>query len=133
MIPCTDFLSNKIENKHWCSFSLFACTQVNFIAYADELSFLIGAKPNLWHLLRTDPELAFRCFFGPCVPAQYRLVGPGTWQGARDIIMGVQESKRVPLRTRETGPKSEGTKMGFPQWLLTLLVAVIIYVLVYNK
>ena len=106
--------------------------QVNFIAYADELSSLIGAKPNLWHLLRTDPELALGCFFGPCVPAQYRLVGPGAWQGARDIIMGVQESKRAPLRTRETGPKREGNKMGLPQWLLTLLVAVIIYLLV-NK
>ena len=103
---------------------------MKFAAYADELSSLIDAKPNLWYLLITDPELAFRCFFGPCVPAQFRLVGPGAWKGARDVITGVQESMLFPLRTRKTHPKKEGNRMGSLLWLITLLFAVIIYLLI---
>ena len=44
--------------------------------------------------------------------------------------MGVQESMRFPLRTRKTGPKKEGNRMGSLLWLITLLVAVITYLLV---
>ena len=53
----------------------------------DTIASLIGAKPNLLQILPKDPNLAFQCFFGPCVPAQYRLQGPGIWPGARDVIM----------------------------------------------
>ena len=52
----------------------------------DEIAELIGAKPNLWHLTKTDSALALRCYFGPCLPAQYRLMGPGAWGGAADTI-----------------------------------------------
>lgn len=76
----------------------------------------------------TDPKLAFKCFFGPCLPAQYRLVGPGSWQGARDVIMGVEESKVCPLRTRKTGQKETQLerKNSFLVWVLGLLVVVVI-------
>lgn len=94
------------------------------------MSSLIGAKPNLWHLLMTDPVLAFRCFFGPCIPAQYRLVGPGAWPGARDIIMGVQESKLCPLRTRKTGPKEGKDKNSTLSWLFCLLILLILFLLI---
>lgn len=106
--------------------------QVTFIGYLDEISSLIGAKPNLWQLLMTDPVLAFRCIFGPCLPAQYRLFGPGTWQGARDIIMGFEENKLCPLRTRKTSPKVN--KVGWMNsrlpWVLGLLVVLILFLLV---
>ena len=100
----------------------------------DELASLIGAKPNLWHLLTTDPQLAFRCFFGPCIPAQYRLMGPGAWLGARDIIMGVQDSTLFPLKTRKIDPK-DGTKKIMSQkgssrsWMLGIFLALILFVL----
>lgn len=111
---------------------LCAYPQVNFIKYFDEISSLIGARPNLWHLLMTDPELAFKCFFGPCVPAQYRLVGPGSWQGARDVIMGVEESKVCPLRTRKTGLKETQLerKNSHLLWVLGLVVVVIMFLFV---
>jgi len=51
--------------------------QVDYIAYSDELATEVGCKPNLYKLLFSDPTLALRCFFGPCTPAQYRLMGPG--------------------------------------------------------
>ena len=52
----------------------------------DEIADLLGAKPNLWKLAKTDTMLAVRCYLGPCLPAQYRLVGPGAWKGAADAI-----------------------------------------------
>ena len=52
----------------------------------DEIAELIGAKPNLWHVAKQDWSLALRCFFGPCLPAQFRLQGPGAWKGAPAAI-----------------------------------------------
>lgn len=102
---------------------------VNFVEYFDELASRIGAKPDLWHLLRRDPQLALSCFFGPCLPAQFRLMGPGSWEGARDVIMGVQESRLYPLRTRKTGIKGKGAQMGIYFWLLVFLIVGITYAL----
>ena len=42
----------------------------------DDIASEIGVKPDMFALLREDPLFATRCFFGPCVPAQYRLHGP---------------------------------------------------------
>ena len=102
---------------------IIACSQVNYVSYFDELASMIGAKPNLWKLLTTDPEMAFRCYFGPCIPAQYRLVGQGAWQGARDVIMGVEESRLFPMKTRKTVPM--GQKSLNLSWMLGLFLAVI--------
>ena len=123
------FDCNKLALRH----EFFSFPQVKYISYSDEIASLIDAKPNLWQLLRKDPVLACRCFFGPCVPAQYRLKGQGAWQGARDVIMGVQESRLFPLRTRKTGFKEEGSKVGLLLWLLALLVSVIAFTLVHSN
>ncbi|XP_006192128.1 flavin-containing monooxygenase 1 [Camelus dromedarius] len=61
--------------------------QSDYITYIDELLTFIGAKPNLLSLLLTDPRLALTIFFGPCTPYQFRLTGPGKWEGARNAIM----------------------------------------------
>ena len=113
----------------WLSNFFVFNSQVNYIAYSDEISSLIGARPNLWHLFLTDPKLAFKCYFGPCVPAQYRLVGPGSWKGARDVIMGVEESRVCPLRTRKTGLKEEERKNSYLLWILGLVVVVTVLLL----
>lgn len=42
----------------------------------DDIANEIGVRPNMTSLLTEDPLFAVRCFFGPCVPAQYRLHGP---------------------------------------------------------
>ncbi|XP_041349231.1 flavin-containing monooxygenase 5-like [Gigantopelta aegis] len=60
--------------------------QTFWIQYMDEIASQIGCRPDLLKLFFNDPELALRCFLGPCVPAQYRLQGPGKWDGARHII-----------------------------------------------
>ncbi|BFZ19118.1 hypothetical protein BsWGS_22157 [Bradybaena similaris] len=61
--------------------------QTFWIDYMDQVAAQIQARPCLWSLLWTDPELALKCYLGPCLPAQYRLVGPGSWSGARQFIL----------------------------------------------
>jgi len=64
---------------------------VNYISYQDELADRIGAKPSLWKLLLSDPILALSIFFGPSCPYQYRLMGPGSWFGARNALLTVDK------------------------------------------
>jgi hypothetical protein len=44
-----------------------------------------------------DPKLAIKCFFGPCTPYQFRLTGPGAWQGAREAILTQWDRTYKPL------------------------------------
>ncbi|XP_008070298.1 dimethylaniline monooxygenase [N-oxide-forming] 5-like [Carlito syrichta] len=76
--------------------------QVDHIEYMDEIATLVGVKPNLLFLFLSDPKLAMEVFFGPCTPYQYRLQGPGKWDGARRAILTQRERILKPLRTRIT-------------------------------
>lgn len=62
-----------------------------WVAYLDEIAERAGFKPNLTKLFFTDPALWRRLVFGPSVPYQYRLEGPGSWSQAREIIMNTEE------------------------------------------
>ncbi|XP_065290227.1 flavin-containing monooxygenase 5-like [Dermacentor albipictus] len=75
--------------------------QVDWIDYMDEMAELVGCKPRLGRLLLTDPVLAWACIFGPCLPYQYRLHGPGTWARARQQILDFWENYRLGLETRK--------------------------------
>ncbi|XP_022108773.1 dimethylaniline monooxygenase [N-oxide-forming] 5-like [Acanthaster planci] len=74
--------------------------QVDWIKYMDSIAVEIGVKPDLWKLFWSDPALALHCFFGPCLPYQYRLMGPGKWNGAKDAINTMWERVDAPLKTR---------------------------------
>ncbi|KAH6937223.1 hypothetical protein HPB50_026008 [Hyalomma asiaticum] len=62
-------------------------TTVQWIAYMDELASIVGVKPNLGRLAIKDPVLYRRCVLGPCLPYQFRLEGPHSWEGAREAIL----------------------------------------------
>nr|XP_006815033.1 PREDICTED: dimethylaniline monooxygenase [N-oxide-forming] 2-like [Saccoglossus kowalevskii] len=66
--------------------------QARWIRYKDRIADFIGAKPNFWKLLLTDPKLAYAVMFGPCYPATYRLTGPGVWEKARETVMNAQKN-----------------------------------------
>ena len=68
----------------------------------DEIAELIGAKPDLWQLAKGDWGLALRCFFGPCLPAQYRLQGPGAWDGAPGAIRYPSMHAHIHILCRST-------------------------------
>ncbi|KAL5017097.1 hypothetical protein ScPMuIL_006686 [Solemya velum] len=74
--------------------------QAFWIEYMDEIASMIGVKPNLIQLFKEDPSLAVKCFFGPCVPSQYRLVGPGKWNGAKPTIVSAMDRLMNPMKTR---------------------------------
>ncbi|XP_004688534.1 PREDICTED: dimethylaniline monooxygenase [N-oxide-forming] 2 [Condylura cristata] len=74
--------------------------QTNYIDYLDELAMEIGAKPDLLALFLQDPKLAVKLYFGPCNSYQYRLVGPGQWEGAKSAILTQKQRILKPLKTR---------------------------------
>ncbi|XP_044528987.1 dimethylaniline monooxygenase [N-oxide-forming] 1 isoform X1 [Gracilinanus agilis] len=74
--------------------------QTDTIRYLDELLSSIDAKPNILSLFLEDPLLAFKIFFGPLTSYQYRLTGPGKWDGARNAILTQWDRSFKPMKTR---------------------------------
>ncbi|XP_008593204.1 PREDICTED: dimethylaniline monooxygenase [N-oxide-forming] 4 [Galeopterus variegatus] len=74
--------------------------KLSYILYLDDLAACIGVKPNIPFLFLKDPRLAWEVFFGPCTPYQYRLMGPGKWDGARNAILTQWDRTLKPLKTR---------------------------------
>lgn len=75
-----------------------------WVPYMDEIAEQIGVRPNFWQMVQTDPKFAFRCLFGPCVPAQYRLFGSHRWEGAKECIENAYSNCSAPLTTRKVPP-----------------------------
>lgn len=74
--------------------------KLDYIPYMDDIAACLGTKPNVPFLFLTDPRLAWEVFFGPCTPYQYRLMGPGKWDGARNAILTQWDRTLKPLKTR---------------------------------
>lgn len=87
--------------------------QVDYIDYMDELATLNGTLPDLKSMMWSDPMLAMTCFFGPCTPYQYRLNGPGKWDGARQAIMTQWCRTLDSLKTRPLGFKAQKSQTNF--------------------
>ncbi|XP_077994780.1 flavin-containing monooxygenase 1-like isoform X1 [Glandiceps talaboti] len=66
--------------------------------YMDDIAEFIGAKPNFWKLLFSDPKLAYLFEYGPMVPYWYRLQGPDAWSGAKDAILNAWENTKYSTR-----------------------------------
>lgn len=75
--------------------------QVDPIPFMDELAGDFGASPNFLKYFFTDISLLCHLFFGPHLPYQYRLNGPGSWDGARDAIIHVQDRILHPFKTTD--------------------------------
>ncbi|KAK7500228.1 hypothetical protein BaRGS_00008451 [Batillaria attramentaria] len=113
---------------------------IDYLPYLEDLAELIGCRPDVGRLMLTDPVLGLRVFFGPLLPYQYRLQGPGKWAGARQAILTAMDRVRFPLKTRPL-PKTTWTPAGrvmgwfvYPPgtWVVFLhlmLVAMVIYIL----
>ncbi|XP_067085703.1 flavin-containing monooxygenase 5-like [Osmerus mordax] len=74
--------------------------QVEYAPYMDEISSQVGVRPSLLKLLLTDPRLGLEVLLGPVTPYQYRLTGPGKWDGARKAILTQWERVAQALNTR---------------------------------
>ena len=73
-------------------------------------------------LFLSDPVLAFRCLFGPCTPSQYRLVGPGSWVGAKQAIENARSNLIYATKTRDTGESTDSAMM----MMFALVVGIIL-------
>lgn len=62
-----------------------------WIGYQERIASLLGVKPNMLSLFFKDFTLWKHLMFGPSVPYQYRLNGPGSWNRARETILTVNE------------------------------------------
>ncbi|XP_054419266.1 flavin-containing monooxygenase 5 isoform X5 [Pteronotus mesoamericanus] len=102
--------------------------QGDYVDTMEELADLVGVKPNLLSLAFTDPKLALQLFFGPCTPIQYRLQGPGKWDGARKAILTIDDRIRKPLMTRaiESSNSTTSTITMVRFVLATVLFAIIV-------
>ncbi|XP_046562089.1 flavin-containing monooxygenase 5-like [Haliotis rubra] len=103
--------------------------QVDYVDFMDELSELVGCRPNIGRLFLTDPQLGLKCFFGPTTPYQFRLRGPGSWSGAREAIMTQTYRMEYPFKTR---PLPEGTQKQSSHRLLTLALLVVLIAVLYH-
>ena len=88
--------------------------QVDYIPYMDEVASEFGVKPKFCKLFLQSPTLALRCFFGPCYSYQYRLMGPGKWDGAKEAIETAWDRILAPFDTRRVPmEKKSGSSVGF--------------------
>ncbi|KAJ1173082.1 hypothetical protein NDU88_004923 [Pleurodeles waltl] len=104
--------------------------QVDYLDYMDELAILAGVKPNVLALWLTDPKLAKEVFFGPSTPYQFRLTGPGKWDGARNAILTQWERTLKPTRTRLIEDRRNRSSVPLLLkvfFFLTLALAIILY------
>lgn len=89
----------------------------------DEIASEIGVKPNMVTLLKDDPILAVRCFFGPCISAQYRLQGPHNKPStARRSIENCFTNITRSTQTRKVTAPTKKSKTTLSQRLVSLKV-----------
>lgn len=102
--------------------------QVDYMEYMDELASLIGVKPDVKSLLFKDPKLAWEVFFGPCTPYQYRLQGPGKWDGARTAILTQHDRIIKPLKTRPTTDLAKPSMLYLGlKWVVLISLTAVVY------
>nr|UZZ64699.1 tAncFMO1-3 [synthetic construct] len=122
-----DIAKKKEKKIKWFGTSQSNTLQTDYIEYMDELASFIGAKPNILSLFLTDPKLALEVFFGPCTPYQYRLTGPGKWDGARNAILTQWDRILKPTRTRVLQNDSSSNSVPFLLKILGLALLSALY------
>ncbi|GAB1598636.1 dimethylaniline monooxygenase [N-oxide-forming] 5-like [Argonauta hians] len=104
--------------------------QVEFTPYMDEIATLNGNMPNFVKLLFSDPALALHCVFQPCTPYQYRLMGPGQWNGAKETLYGIWDRTISGISQKPTPPTNSGmTRMMLWSFCFLCLVLVLNWIL----
>ncbi|XP_034002287.1 dimethylaniline monooxygenase [N-oxide-forming] 5-like [Trematomus bernacchii] len=136
-LPSEEAMNKEIEKDTETMHQSFACSernplQVNFIPYLDFVAEQVGVRPNILWLMLKDPRLALQVLLGPCTPYQYRLSGPGQWDGARDAILTQWERVLQPFRTRVV-PEPETRPSSRRSAIVILSGAALLYCFLYRK
>lgn len=103
--------------------------KIDYIPYVDDVTACICVKASIPLLLFKDPRLAWEVCFGPCTSYQYRLMGPGKWDGASNAILTQWDRTMKPFKTRIVPDSSTSASMscylkvlGVPVLLASLLL-----------
>lgn len=97
--------------------------QADYVDTMEELADLVGVRPNLLSLAFTDPKLALQLLLGPCTPIQYRLQGPGKWDGARKAILTTEDRIRKPMMTRVVeSSNSKSSTITMARFMLAIVI-----------
>lgn len=115
-----EMLKDEQLRKKWFATADNNFRRTNYISYMDDLASDIGVKLNICKMFLTDPVLAWKVVFGPCNSYQFRLTGPGKWDGAREAIFTQWDRIEKPLRTRVVKQRPKSKLMSFMPWLLCL-------------
>ncbi|XP_077987003.1 flavin-containing monooxygenase 5-like [Glandiceps talaboti] len=107
--------------------------QVDYIPYMDELANQIGVRPNFQQMIFSDPKLAWKCVLGPFTPYQYRLVGPGKWNGAKEAIETIWERVIYATKTRPVKEAKKGSGFGDGLKIFIFIAVVMAFVMKYYK
>ncbi|XP_077987004.1 flavin-containing monooxygenase 5-like [Glandiceps talaboti] len=101
--------------------------QVDYIEYMDEIANQIEVRPNLLRLFFSDPNFALKCFFGPFTPYQYRLDGPGKWDGAKEAIEMYWDRVISATKTRKVDLPKKSESNGFLKFItfVVLIFAIV--------
>ncbi|XP_076873345.1 flavin-containing monooxygenase 5-like isoform X2 [Brachyhypopomus gauderio] len=118
----------KANMKYYCPKK--AALVTDYIPYFDSLAKEVGVCPNILRLLLTVPAIGLRVLFGPFTPYQFRLSGPGRWEGARQAILTQWERLATPLQMR---PVPELKSSGFSSWSLAGGALLIFGAIVFQK
>ncbi|GLD50542.1 dimethylaniline monooxygenase [N-oxide-forming], partial [Lates japonicus] len=95
--------------------------QVDFVSYMDDIAGEVGVRPSLLWLFFTDYPLFKRVLWGPVTAYQYRLMGPGKWEGARRAIFTQFDRMFQPLKTRKLEDQEPSTAGRLMKLSLTLM------------
>ncbi|XP_032662016.1 dimethylaniline monooxygenase [N-oxide-forming] 2-like [Chelonoidis abingdonii] len=109
----TDIVKRKEKRIEWFGTSRSQTLQTDHIEYLDELAEGSDARPRILPLLLKDPILALTIYFGPCSPFQFRLTGPGKWDGARNAILTQKARIIKPTRTRVVRNSSNNSLISY--------------------
>ncbi|RUS71079.1 hypothetical protein EGW08_021157, partial [Elysia chlorotica] len=99
------FEAMKADSERWNSMARRSDGSYRYafmsIMVYEELAAEIGVAPHFWPLFFSGkPRLALKSLLGPAFPFNYRLIGPGAWQGAESAMDKALEENKQALSYR---------------------------------
>ncbi|KAM3915678.1 dimethylaniline monooxygenase [N-oxide-forming] 2-like [Leptodactylus fuscus] len=124
-----EMLKDEQLRKRWFATAENNFRRTDYITYMDDIASDIGVKLDIWKLFLTDPVLAWKVVFGPCNSYQFRLTGPGKWDGAREAILTQWDRIEKPLRTRGIKQTSKSSLVSYIPWIFCLGILFVAFAL----
>nr|XP_054769975.1 dimethylaniline monooxygenase [N-oxide-forming] 2-like [Lytechinus pictus] len=132
-LPCQERMLDDVARRKNIFKMIYGNPKIHFppIPYCDMVAAKLGCLPRFTDLLKSDPVLAFKFFFGPNYPPFYRLVGPHAWPGARDAIMKAKHNTVNPTRTRKVQtPGTDQSSLLF--MFLLVVIPLLIFLMIFT-